>query len=105
MFKDGGSYGSQFPIPLYRMYHGGIQQHHWTTDTNEVMVLVGGGAWSYEGIAGYVLPNADTGTTSLYRLSYATPPLHLWTTDLNEKDTLVAQYGWRYEGVVGEVLP
>jgi uncharacterized delta-60 repeat protein len=105
MFKDGGTYGTQYPIPLYRMYHGGIQQHHWTTDSNEVMVLVGGGAWSYEGIAGYVLPNADTGTTSLYRLSYATPPLHLWTTDLNEKDTLVAVYGWRYEGVVGEVLP
>ena len=105
MFRDGGSYGSQYAIPLYRMYHGGIQQHHWTPDTNEVMVLAAGGAWSYEGIAGYILPGAGAGSTPLYRLAYFSPALHLWTTDLNEKNVLSSQFGWSYEGIVGEVLP
>jgi hypothetical protein len=105
MFSSGGSYDAQYAIPLYRMYHGGIQQHHWTTDSNEVMSLAAGGAWSYEGIPGYVLPVAGAGTTPLYRLSYFNPPLHLWTTDLNEKNVLFTQYGWAYEGIVGEVLP
>jgi hypothetical protein len=105
MFRDGGSRDGQYAIPLYRMYHGGILQHHWTTDTNEVMVLAAGTAWNYEGIAGYVLPAAGTGTTPLYRLRLNSPPLHLWTTDLNEKTVLSTQRGWVYEGVVGEVIP
>jgi hypothetical protein len=105
MFTNAGTYETQYAIPLYRMYHGGVQQHHWTTDPNEVMGLAALGTWSYEGIPGYVLPAAGGGTTPLYRLSYFNPPLHLWTTDLNEKNVLSSQYGWTYEGTVGEVLP
>jgi hypothetical protein len=105
MFGSGGTYGSEYAIPLYRMYRPGILQHHWTTDAYEVMVLSAEGAWEFEGIPGYVLPSAVAGSTPLYRLMYFTPPLHLWTTDLNEKNVLSTQYGWVYEGVVGEVLP
>jgi hypothetical protein len=105
MFKDGGSYGGQYAIPLYRMYHPGILQHHWTTDANEVSTLAPIGIWNYEGIAGYVLPSAGTGTTPLYRLRLNAPPLHIWTTDLNEKTVLSTQRGWEYEGVVGHVIP
>lgn len=105
LFSNAGTFGARYAIPLYRVYHPGIQQHHWTTDSNEVMVLVGTGAWQYEGIPGYVLPAASPGSTPLYRLNYISPPLHLWTTDLNEKNVLTTQFGWIYEGVVGEVLP
>ncbi len=88
-----------------RRTHPRVQQHHWTTDANEVAVLVGGGTWYYEGIVGYVLPTADAGTTSLYRLMLPSPALDLWTTDSNEKDVLSSRYGWKYEGIAGEVLP
>jgi uncharacterized delta-60 repeat protein len=105
MFRDGGSYGGQYAIPLYRMYHGGILQHHWTTDPNEVMVLADGGTWNYEGITGYVLPSSGVGTTPLYRLRLNAPPLHLWTTDSNENTVLSTQRGWVFEGIVGHVIP
>jgi uncharacterized delta-60 repeat protein len=100
-----GTHAGQFTIPLYRMYHPGIRQHHWTTDANEIMVLASQGAWQYERISGYLLPSTAAGSTPLYRLMYHTPPLHLWTTDENEKNVLSSQYGWVYEGVVGEVMP
>jgi uncharacterized delta-60 repeat protein len=105
MFGSAGSYGALHAVPFYRLYHPGILQHHWTTDWYEVWVLVGTGAWQYEGIAGYLLPAAASGTMPLYRLSYPFPPLHLWTSDAYEKDVVSTQYGWTYEGVVGEVLP
>src|SRR5205085_7799755 len=86
------------PIPLYRLYHAGIQQHLWTTDANEAQTLPSLG-WTYEGIDGYVLGAPIAGVTvPLYRLSYAVLPLHLWTTDLNQYNVLPAQ-GWIQVGV------
>jgi uncharacterized delta-60 repeat protein len=105
MFRDGGSRDGQYAIPLYRMYHRGILQHHWTPDTNEILTLAAGTGWNYEGIAGHVLPAAGLGTTPLYRLRLNAPPLHIWTTDLNEKTVLSTERGWVYEGVVGHVIP
>ena len=105
IFKDGGPYGGVSGVPLYRLYHAGVRQHHWTTDWYEVTVL-SAGAWTYEGIPGYVLPTAVTGTVPLYRLALAYPPLHLWTTDQNEYQVLTTpQRGWIGEGVIGYVLP
>jgi hypothetical protein len=104
MFQDAGLRGTAYGIPIYRLYHAGILQHHWTTDWYETTVLAAG-AWDYEGIAGYVLPTQETGTIPLYRLSLASPPLHLWTTDANEKNVLSTQRGWVYEGILGYVIP
>jgi hypothetical protein len=104
MFQDAGLRGTAYGIPIYRLYHAGIQQHHWTTDWHETTVLAAG-AWDYEGIPGYVLPTPETGTIPLYRLSLASPPLHLWTTDANEKLVLSTQRGWVYEGILGYVIP
>jgi hypothetical protein len=107
MFRDGGYYGgpTNFAVPLYRLYHPGVQQHHWTTDWYEVTVLAAG-AWSYEGIPGYLIPTPVGGTIPLYRLALAQPPLHLWTTDENEKNVLsTPQRGWIYEGIIGNVIP
>jgi lysozyme len=86
-----------------RLYHPGVLQHHWTTDWYEVTVLAAG-AWSYEGIPGYVIPTPVGGTIPLYRLALAQPPLHLWTTDENEKNVLSTERGWIYEGIIGNVI-
>jgi ELWxxDGT repeat protein len=104
MLADGGSYLGVFPVPLYRLYNPSSLQHHWTTDWYEATVLSGSVYWNYEGIAGYVLPSAVSGSKPLYRLSFPSPELHLWTTDLNEYQVLQTR-GWTAEGLVGHVLP
>ena len=104
MFQDAGPYGGEYGVPLYRLYHPWIRQHHWTTDWYETTVL-SAGAWEYEGIPGYLLPSAVVGTIPLYRLALANPPLHLWTTDAWEYHVLTTQRGWTGEGIVGYMLP
>jgi alpha-tubulin suppressor-like RCC1 family protein len=104
MLTNGVYNGVAATIPMYRLYHAGILQHHWTTDSNEVVVLCANTQWEYEGVAGYLLPTQATGTVPLYRMSLASPPIHLWTTDLNEYDTLATR-GWVKEGIIGYVVP
>jgi hypothetical protein len=99
-----GIYMGAATMPLFRLYHDGILQHHWTTDANEVKILAEERAWVYEGVVGYLAPIQVEGTVPLYRMSLAYPPLHLWTTDLNEYNVL-ADRGWVREGVVGFVVP
>jgi hypothetical protein len=106
LLNNGGTYNGAFGIALYRLYNTVTRQHHWTTDSNEALVLSGQVDWNYEGIVGYLLPQptSATGVTPLYRL-WDTGALHLWTTDLNEKDVLSTQRGWIYEGTIGNVIP
>ena len=104
MFQDAGPYGGVYGVPLYRLYHPWIRQHHWTTDWYETTVL-SAGAWEYEGIPGYLVPSAVVGTIPLYRLALANPPLHLWTTDAWEYHVLTTERGWTGEGIIGYMLP
>jgi len=58
---DGYLLPSQAPgtLPLYRLFlnaNGGL--HLWTTDANEKNVLTTSNGWTFEGIAGYVIPLA-----------------------------------------------
>jgi hypothetical protein len=99
-----GVYGGVLTVPLFRVYHPGILQHHWTTDSNETTTLSGNPAWFYEAIIGYVVPSQVAGTVPLYRMALASPPIHVWTTDLNEYETLATR-GWTKEGIVGYVVP
>jgi hypothetical protein len=100
-----GTYNGVATAPLFRLYHPGIKQHHWTTDSNEAATLAVNTSWFYEGIVGYVVPSAgSSGTTPLYRMALASPPLHIWTTDQNEYDTLATR-GWTKEGIIGYVIP
>jgi pimeloyl-ACP methyl ester carboxylesterase len=99
-----GLFNGVATIPLFRLYHPGISQHHWTTDANEASTLADTGAWTYEGVVAYVAPTQAPGTTPLYRMALASPPLHLWTTDLNEYNTLATR-GWVKEGIIGYVVP
>jgi hypothetical protein len=104
MFKDTGWFGGSYTRPMYRLYHPGILQHHWTMDANEASTLASFD-WDYEGIAGYMLSTQESGTVPLYRLMFPQPLLHLWTTDANEKNILSTQRGWAYEGILGYVIP
>jgi hypothetical protein len=99
-----GAHNGVATIPLFRLYHPGILQHHWTTDSNEATTLGASTAWFYEGTIGYLLPTQVSGSVALYRMALANPPLHLWTTDLNEY-TVLATRGWVQEGIVGHVVP
>jgi alpha-tubulin suppressor-like RCC1 family protein len=99
-----GVFGGVATVPLFRLYHPGIRQHHWTTDSNEAVVISREAGWDYEGTIGYVLPTQITGTVPLYRMALAAPPLHLWTTDLNEYNVLATR-GWVKEGIIGYVIP
>jgi bacillolysin len=103
MFTSGVTGGVR-TVPFFRVYHPGILQHHWTTDSNEAVTLSLGPSWFYEGTIGYVAPSQVAGTVPLYRMALASPPIHLWTTDLNEYDTLATR-GWVKEGIVGYVVP
>jgi hypothetical protein len=99
-----GTHNGVATIPLFRLYHPGILQHHWTTDSNEATTLGANTAWFYEGTIGYLLGAQVSGSVALYRMALSNPPLHLWTTDLNEY-TVLATRGWVQEGIVGYVVP
>jgi hypothetical protein len=104
MLTNGVYNGVAATIPMFRLYHPGIQQHHWTTDANEAITLGRLPQWYFEGTIGYLLPTQAAGSVPLYRLALANPALHLWTTDQNEYETLGAR-GWIKEGIVGYVVP
>ena len=105
IFQGAGSLSGVAAVPYYRLYNPLSHQHHWTTDLNEYNVLESLG-WTKEGIVGYILPTAVTGTLPLYRLYLnAFGGLHLWTTDANERNVLTTTAGWVDEGVAGYVSP
>ena len=104
-FSTPGLYQGLRVIPLFRVWHGGIAQHLWTTDPYEYLMLPNA-AWSQEGSALYVLPagSGAYGALPLYRLAYPQPSLHLWTIDFNEY-SYQGSHGWSQEGQVADVLP
>ncbi|HUP30948.1 MAG TPA: hypothetical protein VM122_12285 [Usitatibacter sp.] len=100
-----GVFNGVTAVPYYRLYGSSSQQHHWTSDANEYYTLLMSPAWQGEGVDGYVLPTATTGTTPLYRLNYPfVAGLHHWTIDGVEYSTLVGSYGWIGEGGAGHVI-
>jgi hypothetical protein len=102
MLDGPGSYNGVTAVPYYRLYNPGLRQHLWTADANEYGVLSRTPGWSGEGVDGYILPSATTGTIPLYRLSYPDGRgLHLWTTDANEYSVLTGSRGWIGEGIAG----
>jgi hypothetical protein len=105
MLSSAGTFNGAFPVPFYRLYHTPSRQHHWTTDSNEVMVLAAQTDWTYEGIIGFLLPNQVGTAIPLFRMVLGSPPIHLWSTDTNEKFVLTTQRGWVDEGIPGYVIP
>ena len=81
--------------PIYRVYNG--IEHLYTTDNNEVNVLVSEYGWSDEGIKFF---SDDAKPLPMYRLynpnGYA--GAHHYTRNPDEKDMLV-NLGWNYENI------
>jgi hypothetical protein len=78
---------------VYRLLNPNNSEHLYTTDANEVRVLVGLG-WIDEGI-GWTAPSAGTGVHRLYNPASGG---HLYTKDANEISVLT-KLGWKDEGV------
>ena len=81
---------------VYRVFNPSTSEHLFTTDTNEVRVLVGSWGWTYEG-SGWVAPAPSSETLPVFRLFQASTNQHLYTTDENEMRVLTTQYGWVYD--------
>jgi hypothetical protein len=79
--------------------------HFYTPFVSECALLKANPAWSYEGIAFYVLPltvsgGCASGTVPLYRLynnGMGGAPNHRFTTSINVLDSMIAT-GWVFEG-------
>lgn len=94
-----GNYESTAPVgpenAVYRLYHAGINVHHYTADAHEMTVLVNQQGWNYEG----VLFQAAASGQPVYRLYHPGIKQHLFTLSLQEKNVLSKQRGWKYEGI------
>ncbi len=77
-------------IPVYRLYTSVNGEHLYTTDENEVSVLMESYGWTYEGIGWY----APKQGKPVYRLYNAGLKNHLYTTDTNEVNVLTSKHGW-----------
>ena len=80
---------------VYRLYHAGTLDHHYTMDSNEYRVL-GSVGWIQEGIAWYS-DDKDHGRP-VYRLYHAATLNHHYTMDENEYRVL-GSVGWKQEGI------
>ena len=87
-------------IPLYRYYNGGIKDHFYTTDYNELRR--GARGWAYEGIQGYCFKYFLPGLNRpLYR--YWNGKDHFYTTNAAEIGTTThgrrGRHGYFSEGI------
>ena len=80
-------------IDIYRLYNPNSGLHHYTTDMNEVTVLVSLG-WRDEGPAFKVHRSSGNPTFRAYNPNNGT---HNWTMDAHEQSVL-AGLGWHDEG-------
>lgn len=89
------AHASEGDAEVYRLYHEGTKDHHYTMDANEYKVL-GTRGWTQEGVAWY---SADKSVGKpVYRLYYPWTLDHHYTLDENEYRVL-GQRGWIQEGV------
>lgn len=86
---------------VYRLYHAGTLDHHYTMDSNEYRVL-GSVGWIQEGIAWYS-DDKDHGRP-VYRLYHAATLNHHYTMDENEYRVL-GSVGWKQEGIAWYSAP
>ena len=81
-------------IPLWRMFHPGINQHLWTTCAHEYSILSTRG-WNPEGVAW----NTPRTGRPVHRLFHEGIVRHHYTADQNEIRVL-RERGWNDEGVL-----
>jgi uncharacterized protein DUF5648 len=95
-------------VPTCRFFSTGFapkSTHFYTPFVSECALLKASPAWSYEGIAFYVMPlsvsgGCASGTVPLYRLynnGMGGAPNHRFTTSISILDSMIAT-GWAFEG-------
>ena len=102
-------------VPLHRYWNGGIDDHFYTTDPDEIGVTTPGVAGKYgyisEGVVGYCFPKAVAGKelVPLHRYWKESFSDHFYTNDAKEIGTTVLGHvegdGYIYEGVACYVIP
>jgi len=74
---------------MYRIFNSSTGEHFYTSSANEVLVNLGGGTWSYEGI-GWVAPASGTPVYRLAAIPESGSAGHLFTTSVTERDAALA---------------
>ncbi len=90
--------------PLYRMWHGGIKDHFYTTSTSEKDNAASRFGYSFQRITGYIFADKQPGTVALNRY-WHTKGDHFYTAQSAEHVTAVQRFGYTYEGVTGYLYP
>ncbi len=98
-------------VPLFRLYYksGDIEDHFYTTSEAEKDNAIASATrpYRYEGIAGFVYPNASAGAVALYRL-YRTGESdvdHFYCTRMSEKTYAMSTWSFADEGIQCYVMP
>ena len=82
-----------------------MTDHHYTRSLVERDSLIANTSYYYDGVAGYLYPDASCGGIPLYR-SYNPAPIydHFFTNSAAEEDAATAG-GWIKEGIAGWIVP
>ena len=89
-------------IPLYRLHHSAISRHFYTNSENEKNNAIQNLGYTFEGIAGFLYENQQTGTTPFYRSYNPSSFDHFYTMNAAEKNA-VQNLGYTFEGVTGYI--
>ena len=81
-----------------RLYNAQLQEHMYTSDSNEIKVLTAGDWTKDSNLASFYVPALYTTKTKVVRLYNPSTHLHLYTSDTNEVNVLTTKGGWTLDG-------
>ena len=81
-----------------RLYNAQLQEHMYTSDSNEIAVLTAGDWTEDSNLASFYVPALYTTKTKVVRLYNPNTHLHLYTSDTNEVNVLTTKGGWTLDG-------
>jgi outer membrane biosynthesis protein TonB len=85
--------------PLYRLFHGGINDHFYTTNAGEANNAAGRLGYGREGTPGRVASRPAHGLVPMYRLWKGAPADHFYTTNAAEANNAATRLGYGREGI------
>jgi len=98
-------------VPVYRYYHGGNNDHFYTTNGGEIGTTesghTGNHGYKCEGVLGYCSPTEFFGSIPVYRYYNGASHDHLYSTNAGEIGTTqsghTGNHGYTCEGILGYV--